>query len=84
MLQITKILIGIVILALGFPIGNWIYKATKEEVIKGQKWIKALTLLGLAGGILGLILGNDFILFSSFFVSIVCSRSIKEPRIKRK
>ncbi len=84
MLQITKILIGIAVLALGFPIGKWISQTTKEEISQGQKWIKILTLLGLAGGILGLILGNDFILFSSFFVSIVTSRSIKEPRIKKK
>lgn len=81
MLEILKILIGIVVLILGIPLGNFIAKATKEEIISGQIYFIILTWIGLTGGLIGLILGNDVLLFTMFFIAIVTSRSIK---IKKK
>jgi hypothetical protein len=77
MQQIIKILIGIGILLLGIPIGSYLAKITKEELKTGQKWFKLIIIISLISGILGLILGNDILLFSSFFIAIVVSRSLK-------
>ncbi len=77
MLEILKILIGIFILILGIPIGIFLAKNTKEELKQGQKYFIILTWLGLIGGLIGLIIGNDVLLFTMFFIAIVTSRSVK-------
>ncbi|MFQ5531740.1 MAG: hypothetical protein ACE5ES_03950 [Candidatus Nanoarchaeia archaeon] len=76
--EIIKLFIGIVVLILGWPIGNYLAKVTKDEQKQGQKWFKLITLLGLIGGVVGLIIRNDVILFSFFFIAIVASRSVKK------
>ncbi len=78
MQQIIKILIGILFLALGIPIGNYLSKITKEELKSGQKWFKTIIVLSLILGIIGLIIGNDVLLFSCFFIAIVTSRSLRK------
>ena len=75
--EVIKLIIGILVLVLGFPIGNFLAKKTKEELKSGQRWFKLIIIMGLIGGIIGLILGNDILMFSSFFVAIVASRSLK-------
>ncbi len=77
MQELIKLVIGILILILGIPIGNYLAKITKEELKSGKKWFKVIIILGLIGGAVGLILGNDVLLFSLFFVAIVTSRSLK-------
>ncbi len=77
MQEILKILIGIILLGLGFPIGFFLAKVTKEELHKGQKWFRVLIVVSLIGGFVGLILKNDYIMFSLFFIAIVTSRSLK-------
>ena len=77
MQQIIKILIGIIILLLGFPLGSYLAKQTKEELSSGQKWFKLIIIISLIGGAIGLILGTDVLLFSFFFIAIVTSRSLK-------
>jgi len=76
MQEILKLLIGIFVLLLGFPIGNYLAKITKEELTSGQKWFKLIIIASLIGGFVGLIIGNDAILFSLFFIAIVTSRSL--------
>ncbi len=76
-MQITNILIGILVLALGFPIGSYLAKNTKEELKSGQKWFKLIVIVGLIGGGIGLVVGNDVMLFSFFFIAIVTSRGLK-------
>ena len=73
-----KLIIGILVLVLGFPIGNFLAKKTKEELKKGQKWFKLIIIVSLISGIIGLIFGNDVVLFISFFIAIVTSRSLKK------
>ena len=72
-----ELLIGIFVLILGIPLGNYLAKATKEELKAGQKWFKLIIIIGLLGGFIGLIIRNDIILFSFFFVAVVSSRSLK-------
>ena len=75
--EILRILIGGLFLILGFFVGNWIARVTREEIEKGKKWFFILVIIGLAGGIYGFIAGNDFLLFSFFFIAIVSSRSLR-------
>jgi len=76
MLEIFKILIGIGVLILGIPIGNILARFTKEELKAGKKWFKIIIILSLVGGFVGLIIGNDVLLFSLFFIAVVTSRSL--------
>lgn len=76
MREAIKLIIGIGVLILGFFIGNFIARLTKDELVSGQIYFKSLVLIGLIGGIIGLIIQNDVLLFSMFFISIVSSRSV--------
>ena len=78
MQEIFKLLIGVAVLGLGFPIGNILAKKTKEELKLGQFWFKNIIILSLIGGVVGLIIRNDVLLFSFFFIAIVTSRSLKK------
>jgi len=78
MQEVIKLLIGIGILLLGFPIGSYLAKITKEELKKGQKWFKLITLISVIGVIVSLITLNDVFLFTFLFISIVTSRSLKK------
>ena len=78
MIETLKILIGIAVLILGFPLGNFLAKITKEELKSGQKYFIILTWLGLVGGLVGLIIQNDVLLFTMFFIAIVTSCSVKK------
>lgn len=76
-MQTANIFIGILVLLLGFPIGSYLAKNTKEELSLGQKWFKLIIIVGLVGGGIGLVVGNDVILFSFFFIAVVTSRGLK-------
>lgn len=78
MQEIFKLFIGVLVLILGIPIGNFLAKKTKEELKDGKKWFKLLIVLSLIGGFIGLIIGNDTILFTFFFIAIVTSRSLRK------
>ena len=80
--DMLKLIIGILVLILGIPIGNYLAKITKEEIEDGQKWFKIIITTSLILGFLGLITRNDFILFSGFFVAIVTSKSLKKKKKK--
>ncbi len=77
MIELIKLIIGVFVLILGIPIGNWLSRATKEELGQGQKWFKRVVLISLIGVLVGLILRNDVLLFSFAFIAIVTSRSLK-------
>ena len=83
MQDLTKILIGIVVLFLGVFIGNLLAKVTKEELKTGQGWFRIIIMLSLIGGVIGLVIGNDILMFSMFFIAIVTSRSLKVKKGKR-
>jgi len=83
MQDFIKILIGIVVLFLGVFIGNLLAKNTKEELKTGQSWFKIIIILSLIIGVIGLIIGNDVLMFAMFFIAIVTSRSLKVKKGKR-
>ncbi|MDO8528762.1 MAG: hypothetical protein Q7S06_02630 [Nanoarchaeota archaeon] len=76
MQDVIKALIGIGALVLGYFIGNILAVKTKEELFQGKKWFKIIVFFSLVGGVIGLILRNDVIMFSFFFMAIVTSRSL--------
>ncbi len=76
MQEAIKLLIGIIVLALGYPVGAFLAKITKEELRAGRKWFRALIILCLLGGTVGLIIGDDILMFTFFFMAIVTSRSL--------
>jgi len=81
MQEIIKLLIGIGILLLGIPLGNYLASKTKEELKSGKKWFKIIITLSLLGGLVGLIIRNDALLFSMLFIAIVTSRSFGEVNL---
>ena len=81
--EIVRLVIGVLVLVAGFPIGNILAQLTKEELAIGGIWFKAIIILCLIGGVIGLILRNDFLMFSLFFVAIVTSRCLTASRKTR-
>jgi hypothetical protein len=80
MQELVKIFIGILFLALGIPIGNYLARITKEELRDGRVWFRLIIIFSLIFGTAGLILGNDVLLFTMFFIAVVTSRSLKRGR----
>jgi len=78
MKEIFKLLIGVLVLVLGFLIGNFLAKVTKDELKQGRKWFKLIVVLSLVGGLIGLIINNDVLMFSFFFIAIVTSRGLRK------
>lgn len=76
-MEIFKLIIGILVLILGFPIGSYLAKQTKEELSLGKKWFKLIIIVSLIGAVISLIFGNDILLFSFLFIAVVVSRSLK-------
>lgn len=76
MAELTNLIIGTVFLLLGFPIGNYLAKHTREELKVGQKWFKLICLLSIIGAFIGLFYGNDTLFFSFAFIALVTSRSL--------
>jgi hypothetical protein len=74
--EIFKLIIGIFILILGVPIGNLLREKTKDEQKQGRKYFKIIVYSSLVLGFVGLLIGNDWIMFSFFFIAIVTSRSL--------
>lgn len=80
MQEIVRILIGVAVLLLGFPIGNLLAKMTKEELKGYQKWFKLIIIISAVGAIAGLIIGNDVLLFSFLFIITVTSGSLRKRK----
>ncbi len=78
MQEMIKLIIGIGVLVLGIPLGVFLAKKTKEELKSGKRWFRIIVIMSLIGGIIGLIIGNDVLMFSFFFMAIVTSRSLKK------
>lgn len=77
MQEVYNLLLGVVLLVLGIPIGSLLARVTKEELKQGKKWFKLLIIISLTGAVIFLILGNDALLFGLLFIAIVTSRSLR-------
>jgi hypothetical protein len=75
--EVYSILIGIAFLFLGFFIGGFLAKITKDELKKGQGWFKLIIVICAIGAIITLVIGNDALFFSFLFFMIITSRSLK-------
>ena len=84
MQELVKLSIGIIFLILGIPVGDYLKKLTEDEQKDGQKWFRILIAISVAIGFYGLIIGNDWLLFTLFFIAIVTSRSLITKKIKKK
>jgi len=84
MQELVKLSIGIIFLILGIPIGDYLKKLTEDEQKDGQKWFRILIAISVTIGFYGLIIGNDWLLFTLFFIAIVTSRSLITKKIKKK
>jgi len=78
MQEIFQLLIGVVFLALAFPIGDVLAKKTKEELKDGKEWFKIIVYASLFGGVTGMLIRNDVLMFSFFFMALVTSRSLRK------
>ncbi len=78
--ELFKLLIGIGVLILGIPIGKFLAKNTTEELKSGQKWFTLIIIVSLIVGFVGLLMGNDALMFSLFFIAIVASQSLKTKK----
>ncbi|MGD9276823.1 MAG: hypothetical protein PVJ67_06655 [Candidatus Pacearchaeota archaeon] len=77
MQEVLKFGIGIFVLVLGFFIGDFLAKKTKEELKCGGKWFKLICLVCLIGSLVSLVSRQDVYLFSFLFIFVVTSRSLK-------
>ena len=84
MLEVFKLLIGVCVLILGVFIGKLMASLTKEELNSGRPYFKAITLIALTIGLIGLLIGNDVLLFTMFFIALVTAQSVKKKKSKKK
>jgi len=84
MQEAFKIIIGIVVLAFGIPIGNFLAKMTREELKSGQIWFKIIIIFSIVGAVLALVFRDDVLLFTLLFIAIVTSRSLVKKKTKPK
>ena len=78
MLQSFEFVIGILVLVLGFPLGNYLARLTKDERNVGQRWFRFIILASFVGAVLSIVFKNDPLLFSFLFIIIVTSRSLSK------
>jgi len=77
MVELINIIIGVVVLILGLPIGSFLASKTKEELKSGQIWFKTIITLSLIGSVVAIFLRSEGFFFGSLFIAIVTSRSLK-------
>ncbi len=75
--EVLKYVLGIIILVLGVPIGNFLAKYTEEELEVGQRWFKIILLVSLVCGLFFAFTKQDALMFGFLFVAVVTSRSLR-------
>ena len=76
--EILNIFIGIIVLALGIPLGNFLAKSTEEELKDGRKWFKTIILVSIVLSAISAVFKKDSFLFTFLFIAIVTSRSLRK------
>ena len=84
MTELINVIVGIFVLLLGIPLGDYLAKFTGDELKSGQKWFKLIIIFSLILGTAGLIMGDDALMFTMFFIAIITSRSLKNKEKKKK
>jgi hypothetical protein len=75
---LLTLFVGLLVLIIGVPLGDFLAKSTREELFQGRKWFKLIVILGSIGAVVSLILKNDALLFAFLFIVIVTSRSLRK------
>jgi len=70
--------IGILVLALGWPIGEFLKYKAKDEIKSSQAWFKAIIIICLIGSLISSFFRNDVLFFSFLFIAVVTSRSLSK------
>ena len=65
-----------IVLILGFPIGGFLAKQTKEELKSGQSWFKIILGITFLGAVISLIIRHDALMFGFLFMFVITSRSL--------
>jgi len=76
--EYISLVIGIVVLLLGIPLGSYLAKITKDELKSGQRWFKLLIIISLISAVISAFLRNDVLFFAFLFIAIVTSRSLRK------
>jgi hypothetical protein len=84
MQEIIKLLICVIVLSFGIPIGDYLALKTKKELPDGQVWFKGIIITSLILGFVGLIIKDDVLLFTMFFIAIITSRSLRNKNRRNK
>ena len=75
---IIRYLLGVVILIIAFPLGNYLAKITKEELKEGRKWFRLIIILNTVGIVIGIAMIKIELIFWFGFVMIITWRSMKK------
>lgn len=75
--EIYRILVGVSVLVIGYFIGNFMAKITKEELKGGKKWFKLIVTFAIFASVISLFYRNDVLFFTFLFIAVVTSRSLK-------
>ncbi len=81
--EIYKILLGVAIIALGFPMGLILARLTKEELKSGRFWFNLLVIVSGIGAVVSLVFWIDYMFFSFLFFMAVTSMSLRRYSVKR-
>ena len=76
MKEFVRLMIGSVVLVIGYFIGDIVRRQTSDEQKDGKVYFLILTVLGLMSGLFGMIIGKDWLMFFAFFVAMFSSRSM--------
>ena len=77
MQEIIRLIMGVLFLIIGIPLGSYLAKMTNEELKSGKKWFKLILIICFIGALISLIIKNDVLLFSFLFIAIVTNQSLK-------
>ncbi len=83
MQEVFRVLIGVGVLILGFPVGILLARLAKDELKQGQPWFKLIITLSFIGAIISLIFQSDAFFFSCLFFTAVTSMSLKKNKLKK-
>ena len=78
--EILRISISIFILISGVFLGKSLKKIAIKEIKQGQIYFRILVIASLIGGLISLIMKNDILMFTFFFIAIVTSQSLKKSK----
>ena len=80
--MIKEMLIAIVIL-LGIPIGYLVAWLCRDELVEGRNWFKVIIFVAILIGIVMAIIGEDVILWTMLFITIVTFVSLLKSRDRK-